>query len=77
MLYKGLQKNWGQMTGNHCRDGQMTKDLRMKDDAKTKNSPGKGTLGESLKNHGVSRRSFMKFCATTASMMALPPSRPA
>lgn len=34
----------------------------------------KGTLGEVLRNQGVSRRSFMKFCATTASMMALPPS---
>src|SRR5210317_950943 len=34
----------------------------------------KGTLAESLENHGVSRRSFMKFCATTASMMALSPS---
>ncbi len=33
----------------------------------------KGTLAESLENHGVSRRSFMKFCATTASMMALSP----
>jgi hydrogenase small subunit len=52
----------------------MTKDLRMKDDAQKKNSPEKGTLGEALKSHGVSRRSFMKFCATTASMMALPPS---
>ena len=52
----------------------MTKDLSMKDDAQKKNSPEKGTLGEALKSHGVSRRSFMKFCATTASMMALPPS---
>src|SRR5210317_316985 len=32
------------------------------------------TLGETLRERGVSRRSFMKFCATTASMMALPPS---
>ena len=31
------------------------------------------TLGESLRARGVSRRSFLKFCATTASMMALPP----
>ena len=52
----------------------MTKDLRMKDDAQKKTSPEKGTLGDALKSHGVSRRSFMKFCATTASMMALPPS---
>lgn len=31
------------------------------------------TLGEALRTQGVSRRSFMKFCAATASMMALPP----
>ena len=31
------------------------------------------TLGETLRERGVSRRSFLKFCATTASMMALPP----
>jgi hydrogenase small subunit len=34
----------------------------------------KKTLGESLREHGVSRRGFLKFCAATASMMALPPS---
>ncbi|CAK0745504.1 Uptake hydrogenase small subunit [Gammaproteobacteria bacterium] len=34
----------------------------------------KGTLGESLRQLGVSRRGFLKFCAATASMMALPPS---
>lgn len=32
------------------------------------------TLGETLRDHGVSRRGFLKFCAATASMMALPPS---
>ncbi len=32
------------------------------------------TLGESLRRQGISRRGFLKFCATTASMMALPPS---
>jgi hydrogenase small subunit len=32
------------------------------------------TLGESLRRQGVSRRGFLKFCAATASMMALPPS---
>ena len=32
------------------------------------------TLGETLRERGISRRSFLKFCATTASMMALPPS---
>ncbi len=42
----------------------MTKDLSRKDK----------TLGETLRSQGVSRRSFLKFCAATASMMALPPS---
>lgn len=32
------------------------------------------TLGEQLRIQGVSRRGFLKFCATTASLMALPPS---
>ena len=32
------------------------------------------TLGESLRQQGVSRRGFLKFCAATASVMALPPS---
>lgn len=32
------------------------------------------TLGEALRRQGVSRRGFLKFCATTASLMALPPS---
>jgi hydrogenase small subunit len=32
------------------------------------------TLGEVLRSKGISRRSFLKFCAATASMMALPPS---
>ena len=31
------------------------------------------TLAESLRRNGVSRRGFLKFCATTASLMALPP----
>ncbi|HEX9626683.1 MAG TPA: hydrogenase small subunit [Acidiferrobacterales bacterium] len=31
------------------------------------------TLGEMLAQRGISRRSFMKFCAATASLMALPP----
>ena len=31
------------------------------------------TLGEQLRKQGISRRSFMKFCAATASLMALPP----
>lgn len=47
----------------------MKKDLSRKQE-----TDDKGTLGEALRSQGVSRRSFMKFCATTASMMALPPS---
>ena len=31
------------------------------------------SLGERLKLHGISRRALLKFCAGTASMMALPP----
>jgi hydrogenase small subunit len=31
------------------------------------------TLGEILRGHGISRRGFIKFCAATASMMAMPP----
>ena len=31
------------------------------------------TVGEQLRAQGVSRRGFMKFCATAASLMALPP----
>jgi hydrogenase small subunit len=42
----------------------MTKDLSRTDK----------TLGESLRSQGISRRSFLKFCAAAASMMALPPS---
>ncbi len=30
------------------------------------------TLGELLRSQGVSRRAFLKFCSTTASLMALP-----
>ncbi len=52
----------------------MTKDVRIKNEKGDVPSPQKATLGEVLQAHGVSRRSFMKFCATTASMMALPPS---
>ncbi len=42
----------------------MTNDLSRKDK----------TLGDALRSQGISRRSFLKFCAATASMMALPPS---
>jgi len=31
------------------------------------------TLGEQLRRQGISRRSFLKFCAATTSLMALPP----
>lgn len=31
------------------------------------------TLGERLRERGISRRGFLKFCAATTSMMALPP----
>jgi len=36
-------------------------------------TPEKTTLGDTLRSQGVSRRSFLKFCAATASMMALSP----
>ena len=32
------------------------------------------TIAETLRRQGISRRGFLKFCATTASLMALPPS---
>ncbi len=31
------------------------------------------TLGETLRQQGISRRGFLKFCAATASLLALPP----
>jgi len=31
------------------------------------------TLGEALARRGVSRRTFLKFCASVASVMAMPP----
>ena len=31
------------------------------------------SIGESLRKQGISRRAFMKFCAATASLLALPP----
>lgn len=36
--------------------------------------PDNTTLGEKLARQGVSRRTFLKFCASMASVMALPPS---
>jgi len=35
--------------------------------------PDNMTVGERLAQQGISRRSFLKFCATLASMMAMPP----
>jgi len=49
------------------------KDAILKEETPAKGTPGKGTLGEALREQGVSRRSFMKYFASTASMMALPP----
>ncbi len=34
----------------------------------------KGTIGEALARQGISRRTFLKFCASMASLMAMPPS---
>ena len=42
----------------------------MRDEA----TPGSPTLVELLARHGMSRRGFLKFCATASSLMALPPS---
>jgi len=52
----------------------MTKDVHIKDGTPELGTSKKSTLGDALHSHGVSRRSFMKYCATMASMMALPPS---
>jgi len=52
----------------------MKKDVHLKDGAPEIETLEKGTLGDALRDQGVSRRSFMKFCAATASMLALPPS---
>ena len=51
----------------------MMKDKARKDAILKAVPPKKGTLGEALREQGVSRRSFMKYFASTASMMALPP----
>ena len=50
----------------------MIKNKARKDAVLKEETPGKGTLGEALREQGVSRRSFMKYFASTASMMALP-----
>ena len=44
-----------------------------KDSFRAKSTTEEGALGEILQNHGVSRRKFMTFCASMATMMALPP----
>jgi len=52
---------------------KVRKDAVLKDVPRDMQTPVKGTLGEALREQGVSRRSFMKYFASTASMMALPP----
>ena len=42
----------------------MKKDLSLNDGTPVEGTPEPGTLGETLRSQGVSRRSFMKFCAT-------------
>ena len=49
------------------------KDNTPADHNQIESSPYDKTLGESLRSQGISRRSFLKFCAATASMMALSP----
>ena len=44
-----------------------------KDSFRTKSTSEGGALEDLLRNHGVSRRRFMTFCASMATMMALPP----
>ena len=51
----------------------MMKDKARKNAVLNEVSPNGGTLGEALREQGVSRRSFMKYFASTASMLALPP----
>jgi hydrogenase small subunit len=50
------------------------KDLSQQETNRKHSAPEGATLGETLRSQGVSRRSFMKYCATAVSMMALPPS---
>jgi len=50
------------------------KDSSQKETGCKGNAPRGETLGDALRRQGVSRRSFMKYCATAVSMMALPPS---
>jgi hydrogenase small subunit len=49
------------------------KDKFPADHNQIENTPYDKTLGETLRDQGISRRSFLKFCAATASMMALSP----
>jgi hydrogenase small subunit len=49
------------------------KDFSMQDKTLKEGSSKIMTVGEVLRSQGVSRRSFMKFCASLASVMALPP----
>ena len=61
------------MMKDKARKDAVLKEVSPITETPNKGTPKKGTLGEALRELGVSRRSFMKFFASTASMMALPP----
>jgi hydrogenase small subunit len=52
------------MTASNNKEGRSATKIQSKKDI---------SLGETLRNQGISRRSFLKFCAATASMMAISP----
>ena len=54
-------------------DSTNNKDKLPADLIQSGKSPFDKTLGETMRSQGVSRRSFLKFCAATASMMAMSP----
>jgi hydrogenase small subunit len=49
------------------------KDKTLEERTHDDNTQDERTLGETLRSQGISRRSFLKFCAATASMMAMSP----
>jgi hydrogenase small subunit len=51
----------------------MSKEYCREDGMQEQEATQQGPLSEALRNQGVSRRSFMKFCTAMASAMALPP----
>jgi len=61
------------MMKDKARKDAVLKDVPQDMETRDMETPVKGTLGEALREQGVSRRSFMKYFASTASMMALPP----